>query len=127
MGSLARRWFAQQWPCLVPPNGNHRRLADSKQLRIGILHTNSNGIARRQVHPVESPLNVGQALCELSDDIGIGSNSKTYAVHHTWKPDVRLRHDVNISLHSRLDVRQLSFAKVSNRPPHARINQRETF
>src|SRR6201984_3917986 len=125
MGSLARRWFAQQWPCSIPANGDDRRLADSKQLRIGILHANPNGIARRQVHPVESPLNVGQSLFELSDDIRVGSNSKTYAVHHTRKLDVRLRHDINISPHSRLDVRQLSFAKVSNRPPYARINQRE--
>lgn len=72
-----------QWPCSIPANRDDRRLADSKQLRIGILHANPNGIARRQVHPVKGPLYVGQPLFQLSDDIGIGSNSKTYAVHHT--------------------------------------------
>jgi len=67
----------------------------------------------------------GRPLSSFPDDIRIGSDSKTYAVHYAENRHIGLGQDVNFGTHSRLDVCQLPLAKVAD-CPHVRASiQRE--
>src|SRR5260370_10219461 len=98
------RGFAQQWPCSISANGHDGRFADSKEFWRRILHPHANRVSGCQVYPVERSLHVRQAFVQFSDDIGIRSDSKPYAVHDARESDIGLRQDVNLGTHSLFNV-----------------------
>ena len=57
--------------------------------------------------------------------IRIRGHAEADAVHHARKTHFWLRHHVNISAHPGRDVLKLAFAEIGDRPPGARVNQRE--
>src|SRR5213592_485278 len=75
--------------------------------------------------PVEGPLRVRKAGLQAAKDIRIWRNAETNAVDHTRKPDIWLGHHIDVGTHSGRNVLQLALAKVSHRPPDARVDQRK--
>jgi hypothetical protein len=77
------------------------------------------------VHPVERARHIGQTWAQLAKGVGSGGDAETYAVHDTREVSVRSGEDVHIGPHAGPDALQFRFAEVADRPPGARIDQRE--
>src|SRR5215471_10376307 len=106
----------------MSPNGDDSRLANSKQIGRGILHADTNGISRCQVHPVQGSLHIRKPRLQSADNVGIWSNSKTYAVHDAGKARIWFRHYINIGPHSGRDVLELTFSEVTDGPPRPSVD-----
>src|SRR5580704_3058913 len=104
---------------------DHGRLADSKQFRRRVLHTDANRIARGEMHPVESALHIGQTRRKTAHHVRVWGHAESHAVYNTRKTDIRLRHDVHVGPRARRDALELAFAKIGYRPPGACVNQCE--
>src|SRR5580698_3762937 len=96
--------FCVMAPISAASNDDHGRLADSKQFRRRVLHTDTNRIARGEMHPVESALHIGQTGLEAANNIRVRSHAESDAVYDARKTDVRLRHDVYVCPCARRDM-----------------------
>src|ERR1700722_19191537 len=77
------------------------------------------------MHPVERALHIGQTSRETANNIRIRSDAESDAFYHTRKTDIGLRHDVHIRRRAGSNVFELTFAKIGDGPPGARVNERE--
>ena len=76
--------------------------------------------------PVQSALHIGQArLRECANQIGVGSDSESYAVHHAVEVNIWPGQDIDICPHAGTDMSQLRFTEIRDGPPYARVNQGE--
>src|ERR1700722_18280791 len=112
-------------PISAASDDDDGRLADSKQFRRRVLHTDANRIPGGEMHPVESALHVGQTRLETANNVRVRSHAESHAVYNTRKTGIRLRHDVYVGPRARSDALELTFAKVGDRPPGAGVNQCE--
>ena len=53
----------------VSANDDHRRLAQAKRVGRRLGNMDPDRIARRQMHPVERALNIGESVTKVADDL----------------------------------------------------------
>src|SRR5215469_15894567 len=109
------------WSSSTSSNDDHRRLANPKQFRRRILNPHTDRKTRGEMHPVERPLHIRQTLCEGAHDVRVGRHTEPDAVYLTRKANVGFGQNIDVGLHSRRDVLELSFAEVGHRTPRTRV------
>jgi len=77
------------------------------------------------MYPVQRPLHIRQARLQPANHVFIRGHAEADAVHDPEKALVRLGHDIHVGPHTRRDVLELAFAKVGDRPPGPRVDERE--
>ena len=63
--------------------------AQAKQIVWTCFDPHTNGKTRREVHPVERPLNVWKSLGQTANSIGIRRNTKPDAIYYSFKALIR--------------------------------------
>ena len=61
-------------------NDDDRRFAETKQIVGTCFNPDTNGKPRREMHPIERPLNIRKALGQTANNVGIRSHSEPDAV-----------------------------------------------
>src|ERR1700757_3437321 len=90
-----------------------------------IQDANTDGITRGQMHPVERTICRWQSRFEDTDYIRIGRHTKTDAVYNSVKFRARCLHDKNSGMIAWMNMRELIFAEVCDRPPGSRVDESE--
>ena len=93
--------------------------------RRSIQNANTDGITRRQMHPVERTIRRGQSRLEDTDYIRIGRHTKTAAVYNSVKFLAGCLHDEYSGVIPWMNMRELIFAEVCDRPPGSCVDEGE--
>jgi hypothetical protein len=84
---------------------------------------NTDGITRGQMYPVERTIRRWQSRLEDTDYIRIGRHTKTDAVDNSVELHARRLHDKNSGMIAWMNMRELIFAEVCDRPPGSRVDE----
>src|SRR5580658_4775958 len=90
-----------------------------------IQNANSDGITRGQMHPVERTIRRRQSRLKHTNYIRIGDHTKTDAIHNSVELLVRCLHDKNSGMIACMNMRELIFAEVCDRPPGSGVDEGE--
>ena len=90
-----------------------------------IQDANTDGITRGQMHPVERTIRRWQSRLEDTNYIRIGDHTKTDAIYNSVELLARCLHDKNSGMIAWMNMRELIFAEVCDRPPGSRVDEGE--
>src|SRR5271156_6057406 len=79
------------------------------------------------MYPAQGALYVGQAGRNSALERRIGNDTVPGALDDARKPQSRVRHNVHIRSHTRLDMLQLRLAEICDHPPDASIDKCENL
>ena len=79
------------------------------------------------MNPAQSALYLGQARGNSTNGRRIGCNAVPGALDDARESQSRIRHNVNVRRHPRLDVFQLRLAEIRKHPPDASVDQRKAL
>ena len=90
-----------------------------------IQNANTDRITRGEVHPVERTIRRRQSRLEDTNYIRIGRHTKTDAIYNSVELLARCLHDKNSGMIAWMNMRELIFAEVCDRPPGSRVDEGE--
>ena len=104
------------------PHDRDGGLADAEELRVGVVDAHANGEPRREMHPVECALDVGQAV---RDPAVLRENSVANALDVAIEAAVGVAHQIDVDVCADGDVLELGLAVVGDDVPGACIDESE--
>ena len=118
-------WVAISRLVFVSADHDDCRFSKTHAIRGRRLDPDADGVAAGQVYPAQSALHVGQAGRDSAQDRRIGDHTVAGALDHASKSPARVRHDIHVRDHARLNMFQLRFTEIGKHPPDASVDERE--
>ena len=97
--------------------------ANPENPRRSIQNANTDGITRGQMHPVERTIRRWQSRLKDTDYIRIGCHTETDAIYNSVELLTRCLHDKDSGMIAWMNMRELIFAEVCDRPPSSRVDE----
>ena len=90
-----------------------------------IQNADADRITRGQMHPVERAIRRWQSRLENANYIRIGRHTETDAVYNSVELLARRLHDKHSGMIAHMNMRELIFAEVCDRPPGSCVDEGE--